>query len=94
MMKHDNTLGHRMLKLIMWDGADARCLNTTATLIRSLPQVLRVRVDLEARVLEILHEYPALNLIQTIHSTWLMAGGALNTWNAYRGSEACLERYY
>ena len=67
---------YRMLRLAV-EGADVDYLNVAAALIRELPRVLRGRVDLDARQLEILHEHPVAGLIQKIHFALLTAGSEL-----------------
>ena len=67
----------RMLTLGLGEWGAALDLNTAAALIRQLPLVLRVRVDLQAQRLEILHQHPAAGLIQKIHLALLMAGREL-----------------
>ena len=67
----------RMLTLGLGEWGGVVDLNTAAALIRQLPSVLRVLVDLPAHRLEILHQYPAAGLIQKIHLALLMAGREL-----------------
>lgn len=67
----------RMLTLGLGEWGAAVDLNSAATLIRQLPLVLRVLVDLQTQRLEILHHYPAVGLIQKIHLALLMAGREL-----------------
>ena len=67
----------RMMKLGLGEWGAAVDLNTAAALIRQLPAVLRVLVDVKAQRLEILHQYPATGLVQKIHQALLMAGREL-----------------
>lgn len=68
-----------MLMLAFNAGVDLDQLNTSAALIRKLPLVLRVRVDLDGRQLEILHQCPTMGLIEDLDLLWSQAGGALRT---------------
>ena len=64
----------RMLTLMLCMSADVDYLNLAAALIRELPRVLRVRVDLDARRLEILYRDAPGGLLQEIHAALLAAG--------------------
>ena len=68
---------NRMLTLEIGASADVDYLNLAAALIRELPRVLRVRVDLEARRLEILYRVTPGGMLQEIHAALLLAGREL-----------------
>ena len=72
-----------MLLLEMCASADVDYLNLAAALIRDLPRVLRVRVDLDARRLEILYRVSSGGLLQEIHTALLTAGGEMAALRAY-----------
>ena len=65
---------NQMLTLEMCAAADVDYLNLAAALIRELPRVLRVRVDLDAWRLEILYRDAPAGLLQEIHMALLTAG--------------------
>ena len=67
----------QMLTLAMCPDADVNYVNLAAALIRELPRVVRVRVDLDARRLEILYQDSTAGLLQEIHAALLVAGGEL-----------------
>ena len=72
-MRRTKATGNRMLTLIFPNTADVDYLNAAAAWIRELPRVERVRLDLDARELEVLHKLPNDGLLQEIHSTLLCA---------------------
>ncbi|MEI8062519.1 MAG: hypothetical protein WCH84_00480 [Verrucomicrobiota bacterium] len=74
---------NRMLTVKMCASADVNYLNLAAALIRELPSVLRVRVDLEARRLEILYLVAPGGMLQKIHTALLMAGRDMPALRAY-----------
>lgn len=82
-MKTSKQTESRMLKLALAAQADVDYVNAAAALIRELPDVLRVRVDLSARQLEILYRSPALGMLQSIHQCLLLAGKELLELRAY-----------
>ena len=65
---------NRMLTLVLGESAEVDYMNIAAAMIRDLPQVLRVRVDLDAHSLEILHQQPSRGLLQAIHLALMWAG--------------------
>ena len=65
---------NQMLTVEMCASADVDYVNLAAALIRELPHVLRVRVDLDARRLEILYQDAPGGLLQAIHGALLTAG--------------------
>jgi hypothetical protein len=69
-----NNTNCRMTTLTVWEGADTEYLNVAATLIRVMPEVLRVRVDFEARKLEVLSQSYCPGLLQKMHRALLLAG--------------------
>lgn len=73
----------RMLKLALAATADVDYVNVAAALIRELPAVLRVRVDLSDRHLEILYQSTATGLLQRIHNCLLLAGEELTALRPY-----------
>ena len=74
---------NRLLTLGLCMSADVDYLNLAAALIRELPRVLRVRVDLDAHRLEILYREAPGGMLQEIHCALLTAGGARTTVRAY-----------
>ena len=72
-----------MLTLAVCASADVDYLNLAAALIRDLPRVLRVRVDLDARRLEILYRDAPGGLLQEIHAALLTASRELPALRAY-----------
>ena len=82
-MQNDGATPCRMLKLALGAGVEVDYLNAAAALIRELPAVLRVRVDLDTGGLEILHQYPADGLVQKIHLSLLLAGNELTALRAH-----------
>ena len=74
---------NQMLTLEMCASADVDYLNLAAAMIRELPRVLRVRVDLDARRLEILYLTAPGGLLQEIHTALLAAGREMPALRAY-----------
>ena len=74
---------NQMLLLEMCKSADVDYLNLAAALIRELPRVLRVRVDLDARRLEILYRVAPGGMLQEIHTALLAAGREMPALRAY-----------
>ena len=73
----------RMLTVEMCVGADVDYLNLTAALLRELPRVLRVRVELDNRRLEILYHDAPGGMLQEIHMALLTAGREMPALRAY-----------
>lgn len=78
-----NTYPNRMLTLAVGASADVDYLNLAAALIRELPRVLRVRVDLDARRLEILYQAGPGGMLQEVHAALLTAGREMPALRAY-----------
>ena len=74
---------NRMLTLVLCISADVDYLNLVAALIRELPRVLRVRVELDSRRLEILYQDGPSGLLQEIHRALLTAGREMPALRAY-----------
>ena len=74
---------NRMLTLVLCASADVDYLNLVAAMIRELPRVLRVRVELDSRRLEILHQDAPRGLLQEIHMALLTAGREMPALRAY-----------
>ena len=74
---------NRMLTLVLCMSADVDYLNLAAAMIRELPRVLRVRVNLDSRRLEILYRDGPGGMLQEIHTTLLTAGGEMPALRAY-----------
>ena len=74
---------NQMLTLALCMSVDVDYLNLAAALIRELPHVLRVRVDLDARRIEILHRDAPGGLLQDIHTALLAAGNEMQALRAY-----------
>ena len=72
-----------MLTIALCQSADVNYLNLAAAMIRELPRVLRVRVDLDARRLEILYRAAPAGLLQEIHAALLAAGTERLALRAY-----------
>lgn len=70
------------LTLTLCMSADVHYMNLAAAMIRQLPCVLRVRVDLNARRLEILYLDAPVGLVREIHTALLTAGGELSALRA------------
>jgi hypothetical protein len=73
----------RILKLALAATVDVDYVNVAAALIRELPAVLRVRVDLTDRHLEILYRSTATGVLQSIHHCLLLAGEELTPLRPY-----------
>jgi len=82
-MKTSKQTESRMLKLALAPTADVDYVNVAAALIRELPDVLRVRVDLTARQLEILYQSTSAGMLQNIHGCLLCAGDELTALRPY-----------
>ncbi len=78
-----NMKTNQMLTLEVCASADVDYLNMAAALIRELPYVLRVRVHLDERQLEILYRRAPGGLLQEIHAALLTAGGEMPALRAY-----------
>ena len=74
---------NQMLMLALCISADVDHLNLAAVLIRELPRVLRVRVDLDARRLEILFRVAPGGMLQEIHTALLTASREMPALRAY-----------
>ena len=74
---------NRMLTLVLCMSADVDYLNLAAAMIRELPRVLRVRVNLDSRRLEILYRDGPGGMLQEIHTTLLTAGREMPALRAY-----------
>jgi len=74
---------NQMLTLTLCISADVDYLNLAAALIRELPRVLRVRVDLDARRLEILYRVVPDGMLQEIHAALLTASREMPALRAY-----------
>ena len=74
---------NRPLELALGTGLDVDYINVAAAMIRELPGVLRVRVELDAGKLEILHQHPQPGLLSAIHSALLTAGSEIAALRAY-----------
>ena len=82
-MKTGKQTESRMLKLALAPTADVDYVNVAAAMIRELSPVLRVRVDLDSRQLEILYQWPAPGFLQDIHQCLLSAGKELSALRPY-----------
>lgn len=78
-MYTSDTANNRTLKLALFEGMERSLLNTIATLVRGLPDVVRVRVDHNLGQLEVLHHGGNQSLLQSIHSILLMVNTGLAT---------------
>lgn len=74
---------NQMLTLALCASVDVNYLNLAAAMIRELPRVLRVRVDLDTRRLEILYRTAPGGLLQEIHTALLAAGNEMPALRAY-----------
>ena len=71
------------MTLTLCRSADVNYLNLAATLIRELPRVLRVRVDFNARRLEILYQDAPVGLVREIHTALLSADSGMEVLRAH-----------
>ena len=69
--------GCRSFTLSMDRAAAVDYLNSATAMILELPGVLRVRVNLDARQLEILYQPSVAGLLQRIHQALLAAGNEI-----------------
>jgi hypothetical protein len=82
MQVHQST-GAGMLRLTLAPAVDVDYVNVVAAMIREFPEVLRVRVELSSRQLEILYRAPANGMLQRIHHCLLAAGRELSALRAH-----------
>lgn len=74
-MNTNDTADNQTLKLVLLEGIESQALANVATLIRGLPQVVRVRLNAPDGQLEILHRRGNRSLLHDIHSILMLVHG-------------------